>query len=187
MNVVGIASGYRVDMMEGNGTHRSRAAESGGRSGDSVSFSDKARELAEARAKDLAPEDSNARTEDEELPLEAYRIPNWYMDLFGGYTEVCTELGTSWEEGRTGFEKLDSSDQRLFEEYGGILTSYYTEEMGKIGMLGDQSKYYHDFLGNPENQRTVRNALYDRLENNPRAMELMQYFGISMPQQFVPS
>lgn len=187
MSVDRIDFGYRVDMVEGRRTQRSRAEESGGRPGDTVTISDKARELAAARTKEMAPEDAVKPTENEDFPLESYRMPDWYMDLLGGYSKVTVQLGQSWEEGGTKYEKLDPADQRLFDEYAAIVTPAYREEMDKIGVLGDHGKYYHEFLENPENQRTVRNALYDRLKNNPRAMELMQYFGISMPQHFVPS
>jgi hypothetical protein len=48
-----------------------------------------------------------------------------------------------------------------------------------IGVSGDTGKYYYDFIENDDNQQLVREAVYERLESNPRAVELMRHFGIT--------
>lgn len=116
--------------------------------------------------------------EEEDYPLEAYSVPKWFGDVYGGYTEVATELGIGWEEGLTGYQKLNSSDQRLYDEYACIVDTYWREEMDKAGYFGDRGNYYHNFVQNPANQKEVCESFYQRLENDPRAQELMSYFNI---------
>ncbi|MFW5489026.1 MAG: hypothetical protein ACNI3A_11535 [Desulfovibrio sp.] len=122
---------------------------------------------------------STAKEAEEEYPLEAYRAPDWYVDLFGGNTMVTAELGISWEEGQTGYQKMNAKDQRLFDEYSEIVDSYWKQGLDDAGISGT-SKYWHNFLENPTTQEQVHQSVYQQLADNPRAMELMKYFNIDV-------
>ena len=114
-----------------------------------------------------------------DYPLEAYSIPGWFVDLTGGYSTVTARIGDSYMDTRTGYEKLSSGDQDLYDEYSAILDESFHDGLDLIGVSGDTGKYYNDFVKNNDNQRVVREAIYDSLESNPRAVELMRHFGIT--------
>lgn len=180
MGIAGIGSNSGVAWGDGDGPKRGGVVERGEGSGDTATISDKARELAQARAEEMASSASTGRADGEECPLEAYRIPDWYAALFGDCATVSGKLGMSLREDRAGGGKPDATAQRLFSEYTDMVNSAYREELDKVGVNGDTGRHYRNFLQDSENQQAVREALYDRLEKNPRAMELMQYFGIDI-------
>lgn len=144
---------------------------------DTVTLSDQGRELARAMGSDAAPEETPGKTT-EDYPLEAYRIPGWYIDLTGGYTMLSGGIGSSWEECRTGYDRLSNADKDLYDEYSGILKGYYDQERAAAGISNDTGDYWRNFLQKPEVQDRVRQAVVDRLAADPRATELMRRFGI---------
>ena len=146
------------------------AAESGG-GADTVTISEQAKKLARGMGRETAEED---------YPLEAYRIPDWYVDLTGGYTMLSGEIGSSWEQCRTGYDRLGNADKALYDEYSEILNGYYDQERAAAGISNDIGDYWRNFLQNAEVQETVRQAVVDRLAADPRAVALMRRFDIEI-------
>ena len=165
MNISGVGSGSGV-AGDGEAVKRSgSAAESG--------FADALAGAAEEGREAAGAESSG------DYPVEAYSIPGWYVGLTGGYTTITARIGDSYMESRTGYEKLSPGDQDLYDEYSAILDEAFHDGLDLIGVSGDTGKYYNDFVKNNDNQRLVREAIYDSLESNPRAVELMRHFGIT--------
>jgi len=163
MNILGVESGLaatgRDDAVKGSG------AEDG--------FADVLADAVDQEEEVAAAGDSK------NYPLEAYSIPGWFADLTGGYTTITARIGDSYEESRTGYDKLSRSDQKLYDEYHAILDDAFHNGLDMIGVSEDIGKYYNDFVKNADNQQLVRESIYDRLESNPRAVELMDHFGIT--------
>lgn len=185
MDIYGIESGASVTMVRDATRNRWDTAAETTASGDTVSISQEAWDLAHARNQEtVKPLGDAARSGEsgsqEAYPVEAYSIPGWYVDLFGGYNSLQAELGVSYEQARTGYDKLSTGEQKAFDEYAGILDTYFHEELERIGVSGDTGKYYNDFILNSANQSSVREAIHARIENNPRALELMQSFDIAI-------
>lgn len=155
---------------------------------DTLNISEEARQRAQALQRGQAgstpsvqgSDASSSSAASAEYPLEAYAMPGWFANLFGGYNEVSITLGASWEEARTGYDKLDAADKEAYDEYAETVSSCYREELQKAGISNDTGDYYYNFLQNQETQDAVRQSVYARLQENPRAMELMNYFGISL-------
>ena len=165
MNISGVDSGSTVAGCDAAVKRSGAAAESG--------FADALSDAVQDGQETVGAESGG------NYPLEAYSIPGWYIDLTGGYTTITAKIGASYEDTRTGFEKLNGSDQRLYTEYSEILDQAFHDGLDMIGVSGDTGKYYNDFVKNNDNQRLVREAIYDTLESNPRAVELMRHFGIT--------
>ena len=189
MNIGAIRSDPWDAMRDALAGNRGEAAVERGGSGDSVAISSQGMEMARAMRREAEAASGDAVAKGEQagesggggtLPLEAYSIPGWYVDLFGGYTTLPTEIGISALDAQTGYEKLGKADQRLFDRYSDILQTCYREELGRIGVSGDPEKYYHEFLLDNENQASVREAIYGRLESDPEAAGLMRHFGITI-------
>ena len=174
MDITGIysnqaAHGAGIGTAQAKG--RADAGAETGRDADTVTLSEQARKLAG---------DMDTETAREDYPLEAYRIPGWYVDLTGGYTMFNGDIGSSWEESRTGYDRLGSADKDLYDEYAGILKGYYDQERAAAGISNDIGDYWRNFLQKPDVQDAVRQAVIDRLDADPRAMELMRRFGIEV-------
>ena len=129
-------------------------------------------------ARVLSKENSSSATSTANLPLEAYALPDWYADLHSDLTLLNTELGVPYSETNQGrYNSLSSSDKRNLAEYNGYINDYFEEALQDRN-ISDPVDYY-TFLQDDEMNKEVQLEVQQKIDNNPRAIELMKYFGIN--------
>ena len=149
---------------------------------DTVEISDEARALiqkdnVEARAK----AESTARNQESELPLEAYALPGWYSDLCSELNYVDTRIGLKYSDSRLArYDALSSREKDDLAEYNSTLHRYFTEELKSHG-VESPADYYEQIVQNRNGvSDQVEQSVKERLAADPRALELMEYFGLSL-------
>jgi hypothetical protein len=114
------------------------------------------------------------------LPLEAYSLPGWYADLLPDYCIVEAKLGTPYAESNTArYDSLSTKEKNELAEYAGLLHQYFKDGLQSKGIEGDE-EYYHSIVLNQQVSGEVHQSVRQKLAQNPRAMELMEYFNISL-------
>ncbi|MBI9087856.1 MAG: hypothetical protein JEZ12_01410 [Desulfobacterium sp.] len=152
------------------------------RESDTVSFSGKAKEMAQKDQTTMATgePDTSMGLSANDLPLEAFSLPQWYADLFTDYTNLDLKVGQPYAgSNQARYDSLPSKEKNMISEYGDTLTKYFQEELKDAGIRGPVD-YYTSIVQNKEKSEEVHQAMKQRLADDPRAMELMQHFGISL-------
>lgn len=183
MDVMGIQSGRNAyaAAFGKTGDERMNAASAGGGDVAKAAMFEENMRNALGRDNEGQPDDAEKNAAwgaDEQYPLEAYRIPNWYAELTGGYTMLTAKIGSRGADSQTGYSRLCSAEQRKYDEYMDILSGYYRDALAEAGISKDTGDYYHNLLQNPATQEQARKSLYEHLSDDPRAMELMRHFGV---------
>lgn len=129
-------------------------------------------------AKDLAAGSSGAGGQD--LPLEAYSIPEWYAELMTDYTRVDTEIGVPYLESRAAkYDALSGGEKADLSEYLGKLHEYFQEELRARGIETTED-YYERIVRDQQNSEEVHQAVRQKLMGDERAMHMAEYFGVSV-------
>jgi hypothetical protein len=130
-------------------------------------------------AMDRATNTADATAIGQELPLEAYSLPKWYAGLSSDLTLVDTQIGIPYSESRTArYDALSAREKKDLAEYQGTLHRYFREELDARG-IQSAGDYYNQIVLDPETSEEVHQAVLQKLESDARAVQLMEYFGIS--------
>lgn len=151
------------------------------RKSDTVHISEEAKALSQnsQAEKNVQASSANGRT-DEDLPLEAYSLPKWYADWVSDYMYVDDEIGISYSDSRLArYDALSPKEKKDLAEYHDTLHKYFQEELANNGVK-TSADYYESIILDQKNSEDVHQAMKQRLSEDPRMMELMQYFGISL-------
>jgi hypothetical protein len=149
-----------------------------------------------------------ATREEENLPVEAYSLPDWYADLtpkqcilnpcinhaYWNQVEAFGADGTISHEEQAVLASMRENDtarqteleneawrwehREELSEYFGLLNGYLREALDENGIEG-AAAYYENVVLNPAGSEQVRQSFMDRLNANPRALELMESLGVS--------
>ncbi len=165
-----------------------KTASQSGMSGDTVQVSDEARALARQAGAEsqtvtgVTPDQTaSSQTEDYELPLEAYALPDWFMGLTSELNMVDTQIGIKYYESRRArYDALSTKEKDDLAEYNSILHGCFRDELKNHG-IENSVDYYREIVQNLNGASDqVEQAVKQRLGADPRAMQLMEYFGLSL-------
>ena len=170
---------------------------------------DQAMQRARAEEAQAASPSGHAATTGDELPLEAFALPSWYVDYIPEQCVLSLEIDRAYcalAEKLSADGGLDDEDrQRLrtyldndphhkqelrneafrqqyraeIEEYTSLLDTYFHEALDVQG-IATQRQYYEDLLLNAPTSEAVHQTVHTRLTQNPRARELMAVLGIEV-------
>lgn len=113
-------------------------------------------------------------------PVEAYALPQWQVDLLPAQLLMKPVIGESYiGSSSEKYNSLSSGTRAGLQEYSRTLQEYTNEEMNKLGITNSLD-YYYKCLQDAELSEKVHQAVLDRLADDPRMMELMQSFGLSL-------
>ena len=181
-NVQSVEFIYNVD----RGKAAVGAGENGSAQGvmteDTVEISDKARALLQKSHEEaMAQVDPDPQEEEAQLPLEAYSLPDWYVGLSSELNLVDSQIGVFYYESRrAAYDALSNKEKDDLAEYNSTLHKYFSQELKNHG-IEDASDYYREIVQNQNGvSDQVEQAVKQRLADDPRAMELMDYFGLSL-------
>jgi hypothetical protein len=149
---------------------------------DSADISQEAKDLFDSLTNKQNNEAAKAgpETTGQELPLKAYSLPGWYADLLPEYCMVDTKLGEPYtESNQARYDSLSTGEKRDLAEYNETLHSYFRQELESRG-IDSPADYYENMVQNQEMNQEVEQAVKQSLASDPRAMELMSYFNLSL-------
>ncbi|KIX14473.1 hypothetical protein [Dethiosulfatarculus sandiegensis] len=150
---------------------------------DTVQISDEARALIQKSHEEAMTRAESDPQEEEEtiLPVEAYSLPGWYADLCSELNMVDTQIGGYYSETRqAAYDALSNQGKKDLAEYNSTLHKYFSQELKNHG-IKDASDYYREIVQNQNGvSDQMEQAVKQRLADNPRAMKLMAYFGLSL-------
>ena len=140
-------------------------------------------------AKDLAKNNSDAaingqaqlaeESSEEDLPLEAYSLPKWYAELSSDLLLLDSEVGIPYSQSRRAkYDALSSREKKDLAEYQDKLHSCFQEELHARG-IDDSRDYYEQVVLDPANSEEIHQAVKEKLLDDARAVQLMEYFGIA--------
>lgn len=129
---------------------------------DTVSFSAEALQMAKSQ-------DSSGSTGSEFL--EKYQVPSWLVDASSPH---CVYNGTLLGKGH-------SPKPIAANDYDTIVSDTFHNALQDNGITSDN--YYEDFLKNPVMNEQVKKDMYAYLQQNSKAMELMQTWNPALFQQ----
>ena len=131
------------------------------------------------KARTLSNENVSSGDANNSLPLEAYALPDWLANLQTDYTRVDSEIGISYTESQAArYDSLSNSDKEKLHEYQSILNDYFQEALHNRN-INNSVDYYHSFVKDDLMSEEVHQDVRQRLDQNSRAVELMQLFGIT--------
>ena len=117
---------------------------------------------------------------EQKLPVEAYALPDWYSDLLSDLTLLDDEIGISYAQSRAAqYDALSSAEKNDLAEYYDTLHTYFQEELSARG-IGSGIDYYNQIILDQETSEEVHQAVKQKLLSDARAMQVMEYFGISV-------
>lgn len=157
------------------------SGESGKQDTDTVTLSQKAKELAQSLlAAANGSQQSGTASLDGELPLGAYALPNWFMKLNSDLLQVDDQVGIPYSESRSArYDALSSQEKDDLAEYQGTLQSYFQDSLRSQGIVTSQD-YYSRIVQNLAQSEEVHQAVREKLMGNPRALQLMGHLGITL-------
>ena len=127
-----------------------------------------------AQAKELA------QNGDQNLPLEAFSLPGWYVDMSSDLVELDSQVGIKYSESnRARYDALSSSDKRDLAEYQDTLHKYFQEGLWQQG-IESPSDYYKNIVQNQEASEELHQVVRQSIASDSRAMELMDLFNITL-------
>jgi len=144
---------------------------------NTVDISVKAQELLQkSQVAEITPETSY-----EDLPLEAFALPEWFSNWIPDEAILSDEVGLSLSLPNSGTVLTrNSSDnsKRIDElgEYVGLLLQYFQKELGNKGIEGG-TDYYTSVLQNEKESEEIHQAVKNRIADDLRVTELMKSFG----------
>lgn len=113
------------------------------------------------------------------LPLEALSLPPWYGDLMTDYNIIeAGSIGkkyTSTNQYR--YECLSSKAKRNVSEYENNLHTIFQSKLNDFGIKNNED-YYEAVILNKEKSEAIHQAVRAELKNDPRMVELMDFFKI---------
>lgn len=123
---------------------------------------------------------STISEQDKILPVEAYSLPGWMGDFIPQHVMVDTKLGQPYLESNSYLrDSLSSAERDDLSEYMQNLRTFYMDESERRGMEGVED-YYNSIVLNqkPGLSEELRQAVQQRLNEDPRMMELARHFGV---------
>lgn len=107
------------------------------------------------------------------LPLEMYAIPEWRADY--GF-ELPRQLGTSADWFAEKYPQAAAASQADRAEYAERVQSHYRAVLKDNG-IGDTTEHYQATIADRERSETLRQDMAERVQNDPRMVELMTLLG----------
>ncbi|GEM_PF-1328209 len=207
MSISGIQSGqnaYEISRTQSSSkaTELSASSRAGG---DSVTISKEARELS---AVAQAGKGTEVFNEEGDLPLEAYSMPDWYgeyvpdacilspeidyeyWDLVEEYTadgflsdDERSKLGSYLDNDPKHQAELEKiayrqKNRNEIHEYFTLLDGHFRASLEENGINSSQ-EYYDSVVKDAAGSEKVRQSMAERIENDPRVLELMDILGVS--------
>lgn len=152
---------------------------------DTVHISEKAKELSQkAQTEKIATGQPDTATtiSYDDLPVEAFAFPGWFSELIPDEAILDDKVGLSLSLPDNRQAHYDSSSGKSMDEIGEYLDTllkYFQEEVENKG-IGDNVDYYTSIVQDEKMSEEVHQAVKNRLFDDPRVMELMQYFGVTL-------
>ena len=104
-------------------------------------------------------------------------MPKWYADLHTGFNLVDTKLGAPYAASNAARKAALSPEAKSnISEYEGMLHKYFQEGLKQHGITSS-SDYHHSVVQDSGASEKLRQAVSQALTADPRALELMEYFG----------
>jgi hypothetical protein len=144
---------------------------------DTVQISEKAKTFVQK-----AQDDTTISEQDKILPVEAYSLPGWMGDFIPQHAIMDSELGQPYLESNSYLrDSLSSAEEDDLSEYMQNLFTFYKDESERRGIEGKED-YYNSIVLNqkPGLSEELRQAVYQRLIEDPRMMKLAQDFGVTI-------
>jgi len=107
------------------------------------------------------------------LPVEMYAIPNWYADY--GF-QVPNQLGAGGNWFAERYPEAAAASQGERDEYSALVRKHYDELLDANG-LHDTISHYDAMIRDPQKSDQMRREMAERVEGDPRLMELMKLMG----------
>lgn len=124
--------------------------------------------------------EDSARMSQADLPLEAFALPMWSNKWIPDLVVYNSKIGEKYTDSNSyKYNSLNSNRKAELNEYTDTVLKYINEELKNNG-INDRVDYYTKFMQDDELSKQVKQAVTDRLADNPRIMELMESFGISL-------
>ena len=144
---------------------------------DTVQISEKAKTFV-PKAKD----DTNISEQSKILPVEAYSLPGWLGDFIPQHIIMDSKLGQPYLESNSYLrDSLSSAEKENLSEYMQNLLTFYKDESEKRGIEGKEDYYNSIVLDQkPGLSEELRQAVRQRLIEDPRMMKLAQDFGVTI-------
>lgn len=144
---------------------------------DTIQISEKAKTFVQ-KAQDV----TTISEQDKILPLEAYSLPGWMGDFIPQHVIADTKLGQPYLESNSHLrDSLSSAEKDDLSEYMQNLRTFYMDESERRGIEGLED-YYNSIVLNqkPGLSEELRQAVHQRLIEDPRMMKLAQHFGVTI-------
>lgn len=114
------------------------------------------------------------------LPFEAFSLPRWSNKWFSDLNVINLDKGMKhMNYQQRQYDALCPKKKEELSEYTYAVQACIAEELIKHG-IKDSVDYYTKFMKNDELSDEVHQAVTNCLADNPRTMELMQSFGLSL-------
>jgi len=155
---------------------------------DTVQISGTARELALQKQEAMRARHMTTRSQpaaaatDKVLPMEAYSIPGWMGDFGLKYNLADTTIGMRYVDSNAyKYDQLSSHEKAEVNEYSSTLAKFYREEEKSRG-IETREDYYNAIIldQRPGLSEEMRQAIQQRLAENPRMLELMHKYSAQL-------
>ena len=150
---------------------------------DKVQISNDARELAqkaqEERRTQAMTNTGQPEIPEGALPMVAYSIPGWMGEFTPRHAMADQTIGQKYCDSNGALrDSLSPAGKEDLGEYMHTLHETYQSELKDRG-IETKLDYYQNIVQDKNLSEQVHQAVRERLAANPRAMELMQEFGIN--------
>ena len=114
-----------------------------------------------------------------ELPLEAFSLPGWSNKWFSDLNVMALDKGMkNTDHHQRQYDALSAKKKDELSEYTFAVLTCIAEKLIKYGIKDGAD--YGKFMQDDELSEEVHQAVTNCLAGNPRIMELMQSFGLTL-------
>lgn len=115
-----------------------------------------------------------------ELPIKAFSLPKWSNKWFSDLNIMNSDKGmTHMNYQRRQYDALSRKKKDELSEYTYVVQTCITEGLIKHG-IKDSVDYYTKFMQDDELSEEIHQTVTNCLADNPRIMELMKSFDLSL-------
>jgi len=135
---------------------------------DTVNISNEARLMFESSQKTQVSKPN-------QIPLEAYAVPDWLADLTPAELEVDISSLEAFHNSTMGYSNLQNSTKEKLSEYMDTILQYYHDAIRDQGIDVDP-----EIIRDQETDEALQRDVYQRISEDERTMALMHEFGLSL-------
>jgi len=143
---------------------------------DSVQISDEAKQLSQSPQ---MTKSTTSSLDESNLPLEFFAVPKWMLGWTSEQTSQDLTPPKGLPLGLNTSAVIDVEFSPEAKEYMTKLGEYFHQTLKSQGVT-THLDYYNNVLKDQESSENIRLAMKERLAEDPRMMELMEFFNIDL-------